>query len=391
MHRRLRLSKPIEASVRRGNPWVFADAVEPLEGVKDGEVVDLVTTAGMFIARGTIEPSSQLRFRAWTWDFDEEVDEAFVARRFASALELRRALLPKSVEAFRVVHGENDRLPGLHCDIYGDLVSLRIDGRLGERWVDAYVSAAVSELQPAALIVREPQRDNGKPRILFGDVPDEMQFRERDRRFLMNPLTGQKTGFFLDQRDNRDKVTQLARGRRVLNLCSYTGGFTIAAGLGGAEEVISVDISGAALEMAKKNVALNGLDERKFGFVKADVFDWLTDEVKRPPRFDLVIVDPPSFAASAKTAKDGGKAYVRLNELAMRATIPGGWFVSASCSSHLRAEGFLDLLAASAERSERSYRVFEVRGAGIDHPTLAAFPQGAYLKFVMGRLDGLRG
>jgi 23S rRNA (cytosine1962-C5)-methyltransferase len=359
--------------------------------VKDGEVVDLVTTSGMFIARGTIEPSSQLRFRAWTWDFDEEVDEAFVARRFASALELRRALLPKSVEAFRVVHGENDRLPGLHCDIYGDLVSLRIDGRLGERWVDAYVSAAVSELQPAALIVREPQRDNGKPRILFGDVPDEMQFRERDRRFLMNPLTGQKTGFFLDQRDNRDKVTQLARGRRVLNLCSYTGGFTIAAGLGGADEVISVDISGAALEMAKKNVALNGLDERKFGFVKADVFDWLTDEVKRPPRFDLVIVDPPSFAASAKTAKDGGKAYVRLNELAMRATIPGGWFVSASCSSHLRAEGFLDLLAASAERSERSYRVVEVRGAGIDHPTLAAFPQGAYLKFVMGRLDGLRG
>ena len=143
--------------------------------------------------------------------------------------------------------------------------------------------------------------------------------------------------------------------------------------------------------MAKKNVALNGLYERKFGFVKADVFDWLTDEVKRPPRFDLVIVDPPSFAASAKTAKDGGKAYVRLNELAMRATIPGGWFVSASCSSHLRAEGFLDLLAASAERSERSFRVVEVRGAGIDHPTLAAFPQGAYLKFVMGRHDGLRG
>ncbi len=409
--RTIRLTQPLETTVRGGHPWIFADALEKAAGLAAGDVVDLLDRHGEFLARGTIEPGSPLAFRVWTLDPDERVDAELVVRRLESALALRRELLRADVTGFRACHGEGDFLPGLQCDVYADVASLRTDGELGVAWEERFVAAVRRVIAPRAIVVRNPRVAEGEARLVHGDlhgnVDDEIEIVEHGRRFLVDVLRGQKTGFFLDQRENRDRVGAIARGRRVLNLFGYTGGFSVAAALCGATRVTTVDLAAPAVETARRNFSLNGLDPDEHEFVARDAFDLLAElaangsgrestalkgfapsssssSLSAP--FDLIVLDPPSFASSRKLVPRATKAYARLNELALRVLPPGGWLATSSCSSHLREADFLAILAEASRRAARAVTLTTVCGAAPDHPVRLGFPEGRYLKFVLLRV-----
>jgi 23S rRNA (cytosine1962-C5)-methyltransferase len=395
--RTVRLTKPLEEALRGGHPWLFADAVALAPGLRDGEVVDLLDRRGGFLARGTVEPRSPLAFRAWTLAQDEAVDEKLVERRLAEALALRRAILRADLTGFRVCHGESDRIPGLQCDLYGDVASLRTDGDLGAAWESRFVAAVAKVVAPRAIVVRNVKVDEGAARIVAGRIDGqgaeggagrgagEVEIVEHGRRFLVDVLAGQKTGFFLDQRENRDRVGAIARGRDVLNLFGYTGGFSVAAALGGARRVTTLDLAAPAVAVARRNFVLNGLDPAAHEFVVRDAFDTLAELAQAPPRHDLIVLDPPSFAPNKRSVARAVKAYEKLNELTLRALPPGGWLATASCSSHVREADFLSILATAASRARRELAIAGLFGAGPDHPIRLGFPEGRYLKFVLAR------
>jgi 23S rRNA (cytosine1962-C5)-methyltransferase len=382
----IQLKKPLEDAVRRGHPWVFRDALKLREGLRAGQVVDLLDRQGGFLARGTVEPGSALAFRAWTLDRKEAVDAALVHRRLERAAALRAEILDPRVTGYRLCHGENDDLPGLQCDIYDGIASLRTDNRLGLAWEEAYLDAIRAVANPRAIVVRNPRRNDGEPVVIEGQVPREVIIEEVGRKFVVHILEGQKTGFFLDQRDNRDRVAALSPGRSVLNCFSYTGGFSVAAALAGASRVVTVDIAKPAIEAAKRNFDINQIPRKGHGFLAADAFDVLADASKRPGEFDLIVLDPPSFAPSRKAVPKALRAYERLNEFAMRALPPGGWLISASCSSHIGEKALMECIAEGARKAGRHTTVAGVFGPGPDHPRRLGFPEGHYLKFFMLRV-----
>jgi 23S rRNA (cytosine1962-C5)-methyltransferase len=375
----------LEEAVRRGHPWVFKDALRLGEGLGDGEVVELLDRERRFLARGTVEPRSALAFRAWTLDPAERVDGALVRRRLEDAAALRRELLDPRVTGYRLCHGENDGIPGLQCDLYAGIASLRTDNALGLAWEARYLEALRAVAAPRAIVVRNPLREEGRPVVIEGEVPDEVIIEEPGRRFLVQVMEGQKTGFFLDQRENRDRVAALAAGRRVLNCFSYTGGFSVAAALAGAARVVTVDIARPAVEAAKRNFALNDIPLQGHGFEATDAFDLLADAATRPGEFDLIVLDPPSFAPSRKALPKALKAYERLNEFALRALPPGGWLVTASCSSHVGEKELMEVVATAAHKARRALTMTGVFGAGADHPRRPGFPEGHYLKLLILR------
>ena len=394
--RAIELLKPeVAKHVRHGHPFVWRAALRLPADLQVGEVVELRERGGRFVARGTVDPSSPVAFRAWTLDPNEALDEALLVRRLEQAAALRREVIAPDVTAYRLCHGENDRVPGLQCDLYigegsGTVAALRTDGALGIAWEERFVAAVRRVTCCDAVVVRNPERDRGAARLVFGALPDELIVRERTRRFHVDVLRGQKTGLFLDQRDNRDRVGALAAGRRVLNLFCYTGGFSLAAAQGGATIVRSVDIAAPAVDEARRNFELNGIDPKPHVFEAADAFVLLGELARRPPAYDLCVLDPPAFAPNESSLPDARRAYLRLNELALRALPAGGWLATASCSSHLREAEFLAILGEAAQRARRAVTVAGVHGAAPDHPVRPGFPEGHYLKFVLLRIAEAR-
>jgi 23S rRNA (cytosine1962-C5)-methyltransferase len=385
MHPKVTLKRALEASIRGGHPWVFRDAIQPFpSGVKTGDVADLMAMDGSFVARGVVEIDSPLAFRAWTIDPNQPVDQTLLNTRLTRAYAARKSVMSPAVTGYRLCHGENDHIPGLHCDIYGDIASLRTDGGLGAAWESRFVDAVKTVAKPSAIVVRNTK--DKAPRVVHGTLPDEVIIHEGDRRFRVDLLQGQKTGFFLDQRENRDRVAGLSAGLRVLNLFSYTGGFSVAAALAGARRVVSVDIAAPAIESARENFILNGIDPTPHGFEAADVFDVLESMVDAKPQYDLIVLDPPSFARNRKSLERGLRAYTALNTMAFKSLPPGGLLATASCSSHVSPSAFLDMVAQSAISAQRETTVLGVYGAGMDHPTRLGFPHGQYLKFVLLRV-----
>jgi 23S rRNA (cytosine1962-C5)-methyltransferase len=379
------LRKPVEASVRGGHPWVFRDALKPFaKGLQTGDVVDLMAQDGSFVARGVIEIESPLAFRAWTLDASQTVDQALLNTRLANAYATRQTVLSPTVTGYRLCHGENDHIPGLHCDVYGTIASMRTDGGLGAAWEEAYVKAVKEVLKPTAIVVRNT-RDK-EPRVVHGTLPDEVIISEGERRFHVDLIQGQKTGFFLDQRENRDRVASISAGLRVLNLFSYTGGFSVAAALAGAQRVVSVDIAAPAVESARENFVLNGIDPKDHGFEAADVFDVLEGMADKGSEYDLIVLDPPSFARNRKSLERGMRAYGALNTMAFRSLPAGGLLATASCSSHVTPTAFLEMVGESAKKAGREVTILGTYGAGMDHPTKMGFPHGQYLKFVLLRV-----
>lgn len=370
------------------HPWVFAGALQEVpEGLDTGTAVRLTDPQGRFLAQGYFNGYSQIAVRLWSWEENEAVDAAFFQRRIAQALELRERLLAGTgTNAYRLIFAENDFLPGLVVDRYGDWLCLQCHTRGIDAWRDQVVTALIEVVRPQGIYersdvkVRAVEGATARTGVLWGTVPERVTINENGLRFLVDIREGQKTGFFLDQRDKRQALQRYVRGRRVLNCFCYTGGFSIYAGAAGAAQIESVDTSARALELAAENVRLNQLDETRFSFVCADVKAYLAAPPAAPVPFDVVVLDPPAFVKDRRRIKEGLAGYRRINEAAMRLLPSGGVLLSCSCSGHVSADDFRHLLAESAARAGRSLQILESFGHGSDHPELVAFREAAYLK-----------
>lgn len=394
------LRRDLERSLRGGHPWLYREALTVPSGLPAGSVLDVCDSHGQFVARGLYDPASPIAFRAYTLDAAEAVDAALFRRRLARALELRQRLFasePERTDAFRWCYGEGDFLPGLIVDVYGPVAVLVFDGgeRGPARAFRQTIVEIVAELGQAlglcAIYERLQRRAGGGGELLWGKLPGdgdgELTVSEHGVRFHVDVVHGQKSGLFLDQRENRRIIRRYARSRSVWNGFSYTGGFSVCAALGGAKRVVSVDRAGPALAAARRNFALNGLDPAAHGFFTDDAFTHLAAAVARGERHDLVIVDPPSFAPTEKAVPTALAAYRDLHRLALELVAPGGLLCAASCSSHVNESAFLSTLVPTQKQASRPLRILELHSQPADHPTLPGFPEGRYLKFVLLAAD----
>lgn len=385
---RAQLTQPIEASLRAGNPWIFYDAIRHPNSVRPGDVVEVVDTAGDFLGRGIIEPDSPIRVRLWTLRPDVSVDDDLLESRIKAALK-RRAFPTGATTGFRLSNGEGDRIPGLMIDVYDKVAVLRIDGLGAERWV----ARATDVLRRTLGIEHVAERRSEKYR---GDLPaarwstdpptGEVTFLENGLTYLCRPIDGQKTGFFLDQRDNRARVAEVARGKRLLNLFGYTGGFSVAAAAVGAARTTTVDLAGPALEDAKHNFELNRIPWQAHAFEKADVFDYLDAFDTGSSPFDVLICDPPSFAHKRSDLRRATDAYVRLFAKTLDVAHDHAVVALASCSSQIDRGRFEELVTRAAGEADVAYVLQGIWGAATDHCWLPGFPEADYLQFALGSI-----
>lgn len=377
------------------HPWVFSGALKNIpDGLESGTPVRLVNEEGGFLAQGYFNSYSQIAVRLWSWDENETVDEKFFEKKISDAYALRKQLVAsKKTDSYRLVHSENDLLPGLIVDKYGEYLVLQFHTTGIEFWKEAIVKALKKVLEPTGIYERSDVRTRGiegaekKAGLLFGKVPERIKISENGYKFWVDVIGGQKTGFFLDQRDKRQALAKYAEDKTVLNCFSYSGGFSVYALGAGAKHVVSVDASESALELAVENVKLNKLDVKKCNFVCGDVKQYLFDaNQEEKKKFDVIILDPPAFVKDRHKVKEGLMGYKKINEMALRILPPNGVLVSASCSAHVTLSDFRYMLSESAGHTRRSLQVLETYTHGIDHPELVSFMEGEYLKCVFARV-----
>ena len=410
---KLELQKDLARHLRGGHPWVYKRALErPPPGLAAGAVVD-VTAEGKFVARGYYDPLGAVLVRVLTRDPAEAIGPVFWRRRIAHAVALRRAYAPfvsGDTDCVRLVHGENDGLPGVVIDLYGKFAVLKLysagltpyrpqilEALRGEVALDGIYGrdepAATSpsaSTSPASDEDEDEDEGEGPPskgQVLWGaEPPDPIVVRENGMQIAVDVRAGQKTGYFLDQRENRFALRRFAKGRaRALNCFSYTGGFSVSAALGGAREVISVDRDAGAIALARKNFELNGLDPAKHGFVVSDVLDFLSASRDERTRFDLIVLDPPSFAKTQKAVPAALDGYASLHRAALGVLAPGGILATASCSARVSPEEFVSSIREACAKTHTDLTLLEERRQPPDHPVLLAFPEGRYLKFFVFR------
>lgn len=383
----VRLRKPLERSLRAGHPWIFRDALEAFDALP-GESVRVVDRSGKFIARGLAD-AGPIGVRVFALE-DRPIDDALLSERIEAAFELRHTLALPDTNAYRLLHGEGDRVPGVVCDRYDRHAVVKLDGdaafALRETWVRV-LSGPLRALGIETLLVRSGRRDDAKVEVAWGKPPpQELEVRERGMTLLVNLLHGQKTGLFLDHRETRARVRQLAAGCDVLNLYGYTGGFSIAAGLGGATRVTTVDIAKPALALAERSWAANGLAAQAHRTRAADVAELLPAlAAEGGEKHALIVSDPPNFAPRQSALPQALEAYEAMHAGVFKLLAPGGLYVAASCSSHVDRDAFEETLQRGAAKARRVVQVLERSGAPADHPRLLAFPEGDYLKVLLVR------
>lgn len=384
---RLVLRPGREKSLRHRHPWVFSGAVARVEGdPASGDLVALTAHDGAILGWGAYSPASQIRARAWTFDPGQAVDEAFLARRLEAAVARRTGLLDARHDACRLVHSESDGLPGLIVDRYGDVAVMQLLSAGAERWREFWPRALARIAGVAAVFERSDAEvralEGLAPRTgpVLGAAPGTVTMREAGIAYEVDVARGQKTGFFLDQRDNRALAATLAKGASVLNLFCYTGGFTLAALAAGADRALSVDTSEEALEAGRRGVAANGLDASRADWVNADVFAYLRRLRDEGRKFSLVVLDPPKFAPTEKHVERAARAYKDINLWAMKLLAPGGHLLTFSCSGAIGPEFFQKIVAGAAADARVDLEVRGRLAASRDHPVSIHFPEGEYLK-----------
>ncbi|MBN9164048.1 MAG: class I SAM-dependent rRNA methyltransferase [Myxococcales bacterium] len=389
-------------SVRRGHPWLFRSAVVQVFGAGaskggppvGGSIVNIVDEAGQALGCGIWDPVSPIAVRVWSLDPSARLDSQMFRARLERAIEVRRRLFADGLTtAYRLLNGEGDRVPAFVVDRYADVAVLRIDGDAAKAVSAELLRDVEAPLRAHGIttLLERTGRRGEAPEIrpLFGPAREKVEVKEHGIPFIVDLARGQKTGAFLDQRENRRRIGELVARRarssgrpvRVLNLFSYTGGFSLHAALAGGT-VTSVDVAMAAHATAQESFRLAGVDPRAHTFVSADCFAWLEAAAKRGDRWDVVISDPPSFAPSEKAKPKGLAAYRSLHRACADVLAEGGTFVAASCSSHVTAEDFAGTLDDAA-LGRADLRLLEQFGPPADHPTLPAFPEGRYLKLVV--------
>lgn len=381
-----------EHAVRGLHPWIFSNAFhEPKEVPTPGSIVDVYTPDHKhFVGRGYFNLASQIRVRIMTRDVKEEIDQAFFDKRIGELYEMRKRFInTRETNAFRVVYGESDCMPGLIVDKYNDTYVIQVH-TLGMDVLKPMVVEAIKKVcDPKTIYERSDVGvrvheglDDQPTGLLFGAMPkDEIEILENGVKLLVNVKEGQKTGMFLDQRDNRKAIQKYVSGKRVLNCFSYTGGFSVFAALGGASETVSVDVAGAALETAVRNFELNDLPLKNHSFIDVDAFKYLEEAVAAREKFDVIILDPPAFVKNQKNMEKGMMGYNFINEKALKLLPEGGILISSSCSSHVTDEMFIEMLTKVAQRARCNLKAIEIKHQPVDHPYNLHFREGKYLKF----------
>jgi 23S rRNA (cytosine1962-C5)-methyltransferase len=386
---RLHVTSTAEWKVRSGHPWIYSDSIRSQNRAGAvGEVAAVYDKWDNFLAIGLFDPHSPLRLRVLHTGKPLAIDQAWWTERFEQAITLREKLFDDSTTGFRCINGESDGWPALVLDRYGDTFVLKLYSAIWFDRLEQIVQLVANRLRPERLVLRLSRNTQKESRgaklqdatILLGGTLDQpVVFRENGLNFEADVLRGQKTGFFLDQRENRASVGELAKGRTVLNAFSYSGGFSVYAARAGATRVTNLDISAHALEAAQRNFQLNrdvvgGCECER---VKADAFDWLR---QKHHAYDLVVLDPPSFAKRESERSAALEAYARLARLGIAHLQTGGILVAASCSAHVGAHEFFAAVRGSAKKSGRKFRDLQTTGHPPDHP--AKFPEATYLKCI---------
>jgi 23S rRNA (cytosine1962-C5)-methyltransferase len=392
-----------ERSLLRRHPWVFSGAVGGVEGEPaPGDTVDIRAADGAWMARGSYSPSSQIRARVWTFQGEVVVGPDFFRKRVTDAFLRRLPLLEGSgLDALRLIHSENDGLPGVVVDRYGPFLVVQLlstGAEAGRENLARGLEKGWEALLPAITLRGIYERSDPEARkkegleartgLLAGEEPpDLLEVREGDLRFLVDLRRGHKTGFYLDQRENRRRVRDAARGLEVLNAFAYTGGFGIAAMAGGAKEVLNLEASGEAVELGNRNAELNGIPRECWESRQGDAFRLLRALKEEGRTFDLAVLDPPKFAEARGQVEGASRGYKDINLQAFRLLRPGGLLFTFSCSGHMAPELFQKIVADAALDAGREGRILSRLEQGPDHPTSLAFPEGSYLKGLMVQVE----
>ncbi len=380
----LRLGSSLEAALRSGHPWIYRNHL-PHHDLSGNEVVRV--EAGSAASYGIYDADSAIAVRL----FGARPSPALLEQRVTEALALRAGLAKDGNDAYRLLYGEGDYLPGIVCDRYGRYAVMRCYASSMEQFLLPIAKLIGSALNLRGVALRagrdDESSDSGqKLTALWGELPPpELTVEENSLKFITDPWRGQKTGMFLDQRDNRQLIRNLADGKRVLNLFAYSGGFSVYALAGGARTAVSVDVSKPALEAAERNVALNPA-AGEHSALAADIFDALPRWVEQEARYDMVILDPPSLANNASQRRRARRAYLRLNRDALRLVEPGGLLATASCTAQVAPDAFREVVAEAARAAEVRVQVIAENAHALDHPVPLSFPEGRYLKFMVLRV-----
>ncbi len=372
-----------EKRVYSGHPWVFRSDIARVEGdFVPGDIVDVVSSRGHFLAKAFYNPQSQIALRVMSLR-DEPIDRSFIFRRVQEAIDYRRSFA--DLRSCRLIFAESDRLPALIVDAFGDVLVLQCLALGMERFKQDVVDALVELLHPAGIYERNDvpvRRLEGLEMttgLLYGEVSDRVEMTENGVRFLVDVKEGQKTGFFLDQKENRAAIAPFVKDKTVLDCFTHTGSFALHAGHFGAKEVTGVDISEYACAFAAENARLNHLEDRVH-FIQANAFDLLSEQSRAGVKYDVVILDPPAFTKTRSAIESATRGYKEINLRAMKMIRPGGYLITCSCSQHILPDAFLQIVRNAAHDARVQLRQVEYRTQGRDHPILPAAPETQYLK-----------
>ncbi|MBN8551196.1 MAG: class I SAM-dependent rRNA methyltransferase [Deltaproteobacteria bacterium] len=382
---RVKLTRDRTRLIKQGYPWIFKDWLSELPRLPAGSRALVRDRDGSLIAYGMYDPNSPLAVRVCAIE-RERLDDDFIAKRLREALRIRTALFDSQTTGYRLLNGEGDGLPGLVCDRYGRFAVLKLDGEAPTGFwnVEAIAEWLIQNAGIRSVYLKYRAEEKSRGRMIEGELPESsIPFLEQGVSFQADIQQGQKTGFFFDQRENRGRIKQLAKGKSVLNLFGYTGGFSIYAGLGGASHVTTVDIAQPAIEEACRNWELNELPQTAHSAVAEDAFEYLAKAREAKSRWDLIVVDPPSFAPSERLVEKAKESYIALFTAALRVLSDGGVVALSSCSSHISSAMFLEICGAALSAARCRASVLGIHGQPADHPFPFVCTELQYLKFVL--------
>jgi 23S rRNA (cytosine1962-C5)-methyltransferase len=383
------LKKSADSFIKRKHPWIFSGAIYKVEGnPANGETVQILTSDKKLIGYGSFSPLSQIRVRVWSFNPEEKIDADFFRSKISLASSLRENIIDSSnTNAYRIINAESDGLPGLIVDRYAEYLVCQFLSAGSEFNKDKIVEILNDIFNPDGIYERSDVEVRIKEGLqpvqglLKGIVPDGfVEVRENGFKFLVDIKNGHKTGFYLDQKNNRKLISEFSKGKNVLNCFSYTGGFSVYALVSGAQNVTQVEASSSAIELSTKNFELNNLNSSMVENINGDVFEVLRKFRDERKTFDLIILDPPKFTESTSQIQKASRGYKDINLLAIKLLNPGGVLFTFSCSGHISTDLFQKIIAGAALDSEREVKIIKQLTQSSDHPVALNFPEGLYLK-----------